>query len=224
VRQLNQEVPRRLAPILDSLVEEEPVIALHGPRSVGKSTLLRRLAESRGVEVLDLDDPAVRDAVTASPGLAVSGTDLVCIDEYQHVPALLDALKAKLNANGSAPGTAVITGSTRQDAIPRTAQTLTGRLHSITIWPLSQGEIDSNREGMLSGLSDDSDGFVAARTQSATTRAEYVQRVCRGGLPLAGDEAGRLGTAGSTTTSVSRSNATPQSWSRSNSGNFSVLS
>ena len=183
--QLTQDVPRRLAPILDSLVDEEPVIALHGPRSVGKSTLLRSLAASRGVEVLDLDDPAVRDAASASPALAVSGTGLVCIDEYQQVPVLLDALKAKLNANGSAPGTAVLTGSTRQDAIPRTAQALTGRLHSMTIWPLSQGELDQSHEVLLSGLCADPDTFVAARTHSTTTRAEYVDRVCSGGLPLA---------------------------------------
>lgn len=182
---LNQEVPRRLAPMLDRLVEEEPVIALHGPRSVGKSTLLRGLAASRGVEVLDLDDPAVRDAAAASPGLAVSGSGLVCIDEYQHVPALLDALKAKLKANGSAPGTAVLTGSTRQDAIPRAAQALTGRLHSITSWPLSQGELDQSHEELVSGLSVDPDASVAARTQSSTTRADYVERVCAGGLPLA---------------------------------------
>lgn len=174
-----------MAPILDTLVDEEPVIALHGPRSVGKSTLLRSLAASRGVEVLDLDDPAIREAASASPGLAVSGPGLVCIDEYQHVPALLDALKAKLNANGSAPGTAVLTGSTRQDALPRTAQALTGRLHSMTIWPLSQGELDQREEGLLSGLSADPDTFVAAWSRSTTTRAEYVERVCAGGLPLA---------------------------------------
>ena len=174
-----------VAPILDSLVDEEPVIALRGPRSVGKSTLLHSLAASRGVEVVDLDDPAVREAAAASPGLAVAGPNLVCIDEYQHVPALLDALKAKLNANGSAPGTAVFTGSTRQDAIPRGAQALTGRLHSMTIWPLSQGELDLSHEGLLTGLQADPDSFVAARNHSTTTRAEYVERVCAGGLPLA---------------------------------------
>lgn len=134
---------------------------------------------------MDLDDPAVREAAAASPALAVSGPGLVCIDEYQHVPALLDALKAKLNANGSAPVTAVLTGSTRQDAIPRTAQALTGRLHSMTIWPLSQGELDQSQEELLTGLSADPDAFVAARTLSSTSRAEYVERVCAGGLPLA---------------------------------------
>lgn len=182
---LDQEVPRRLAPILDARVALEPVIALHGPRSVGKSTLLRNLAAGRGVEVLDLDDPAVRQAAASSPGLAVSGAGLVCIDEYQHVPALLDALKAKLNANGSASGTAVLTGSTRQDAVPRTAQALTGRFHLMTIWPLSQGELDRGADGLLTGLSTDPGAFVAARSRSTTNREDYVARVCAGGLPLA---------------------------------------
>lgn len=181
-----QEVlPRRLTPILDQLVTEEPVIALHGPRSVGKSTLLRRLAEMRGVEILDLDDPAVRDAAAASPSLAASGPGLTCIDEYQHVPELLDALKARLNANGSAVGTAVLTGSTRQDSLPRTAQALTGRLHSMIVWPLSQGEIGGTREDLIERLRDDPETAVAAQPVSSTTRRAYIDRICAGGLPLA---------------------------------------
>lgn len=178
-------LPRRLVPILDRLVSEEPVIALHGPRSVGKSTLLRGLADLRGVDVLDLDNPAVRDAAASSPNLAVSGPGLACIDEYQHVPELLDALKARLNENGSAAGTAVITGSTRQDALPRTAQSLTGRMHSLTVWPLSQGEIGGTREDLIERLRTDPDATVADQPRSATDRSSYIERVCAGGLPLA---------------------------------------
>jgi dephospho-CoA kinase len=50
--------------MLARLVAEESVIALHGPRSVGKSTVLRILAQAHGVEVIDLDDIDTRDAVT----------------------------------------------------------------------------------------------------------------------------------------------------------------
>lgn len=58
-------------------------MALHGPRSVGKTTLLSDFADTRNVEVLDLDDPAILDAVVANTTLAVSGPTPVCIDEYQ---------------------------------------------------------------------------------------------------------------------------------------------
>jgi predicted AAA+ superfamily ATPase len=176
---------RRLSPILDALAHVEPVIALHGPRSVGKSTLLRNFAASRGVPVLDLDDNAVRDSVLANPSLAIGEHTPVCLDEYQRAPDVLDAIKARLNREGTLPGTAVLTGSTRHDALPRTAQALTGRLHVMTIWPLSQGEIDGTIEDLVTALRDDPVEAVAAHPSSTTTRTEYIERVCAGGLPLA---------------------------------------
>ncbi len=50
------------------------------------------------------------------------------IDEYQHVPEVLDTIKAELNRD-LRPGRFVITRSTRYDALPLAAQSLTGRLH-----------------------------------------------------------------------------------------------
>ncbi|MEO8107231.1 MAG: ATP-binding protein [Actinomycetes bacterium] len=176
---------RRISPILDALATVEPVIAIHGPRAVGKSTLLAVFAATRDVPVLDLDDLAVRDAVVINPTFAVGSEAPVCIDEYQRAPDVLDAIKARLNREGSLPGTAVITGSTRQDALPRTAQALTGRVHAVTIWPLSQGEISGVNEDLLAALRDDPHGAVTAHPASVTTRVEYVDRVVAGGFPLA---------------------------------------
>jgi predicted AAA+ superfamily ATPase len=171
--------------MLTRLITEESVIALHGPRSVGKSTVLRILAEAHGVEVIDLDDLRIRDAVAGNPTLLTGGETPLCIDEYQRVPDVLDAIKARLNQEGSRPGVAVITGSTRQDALPRTAQALTGRLHLVTIWPLSQGELTGSQENLLEALHTDPAMAVAHHSTSSTSREEYVARVCAGGLPLA---------------------------------------
>ncbi len=176
---------RRLSKLLEALSAEEPVIALHGPRSVGKSTLLREFAAARDVPVIDLDDAAVRDLVVANPTAAVSQHTPVCLDEYQWAPDLLGAIKARLNREGTLPGTAVLTGSTRQDALPRTAQALTGRLHIMTIWPLSQGELGGTFETLLPDLRNDPVAAVASHPSSTTTRSEYIARVCAGGFPLA---------------------------------------
>lgn len=178
-------VPRRISDLLAEQVQTEPVIALHGPRSVGKSTVLRAFAEGVGAAVIDLDDVEVREALQGNLGASVRGGSPVCIDEYQRVPDVLDALKARLNREGSLPGTAVITGSTRQDALPATAQALTGRLHSLVIWPLSQGEIGGVRENLLESLRHDVGAVVSAVPLSSMTRPEYVDRVCAGGMPLA---------------------------------------
>lgn len=178
-------VKRRVSVLVAQQAQIEPVIALHGPRSVGKSTVLRGLAQDAGVSVIDLDDIEVREAVRGNLAAAVRADAPLCIDEYQRVPEILDALKARLNREGSLPGTAIITGSTRHDALPATAQALTGRLHSQVIWPLSQGEIGGVREDLVEALADDPEALVAALPTSTTTREEYVDRVCSGGMPLA---------------------------------------
>jgi predicted AAA+ superfamily ATPase len=91
--QLQGVVDRRVSSILTALTREEPGIALHGPRSVGKSTVLRAFAADCGVPVVDLDDPLVLEAVRSSPASAAGEQTPVCLDEYQHAPELLDALK-----------------------------------------------------------------------------------------------------------------------------------
>ncbi len=179
------EVARRVSARLNELVQVEPVVALHGPRSVGKSTVLRRFADGVGGSVVDLDDVEVREAVAGNLAAVVAGATPLCVDEYQRVPEILDSIKARLNREGSLPGTAVLTGSTRQDALPSTAQALTGRLHSLTIWPFSQGELGGVRENLLEGLAEDPASAVAQIPVSTTTREDYVDRVCAGGLPLA---------------------------------------
>lgn len=180
-----QMIERRILSLVSALLSEEPVIALQGPRAVGKTTLLRRVADAHGVDVIDLDDPATRGAVADDPALFVSGPAPVCIDEYQHVPELLDAIKTELNRDAR-PGRFVITGSTRHDALPTAAQSLTGRLHRMTIYPFSQGEIAGTREQFLDVLLDNAPA-LATPTPSSATRDDYIDRIAVGGFPMALD-------------------------------------
>lgn len=176
-------ISRRIERVARARLRDEPVIALQGPRAVGKTTLLRALAAAYGVEVIDLDDLATRAAVSADPGTFVAGRPPVCIDEYQHVPVVLDAIKAELNRDGS-PGRYAITGSTRHDALPRAAQALTGRLHLMAVYPFSQGEIAGVEENFVEAFFADPAATVTAEP-SPTSKAEYVARVVGGGFPSA---------------------------------------
>jgi predicted AAA+ superfamily ATPase len=160
------------------------VLLLEGPRSVGKSTLLRQLADAAGASVLDLDDLTTRDAVLADPALFVGGDAPVFIDEYQKVPVVLDAIKAELNRD-TRPGRFVLTGSARHDALPPAAQALTGRLSTLPVYPLSQHEIVDGQTLLLEQLFDDAEEAVAARPTSTTPREEYMERIAAGGFPLA---------------------------------------
>lgn len=77
----------------------------------------------------------------------------------------------------------MLTGSTRFDALPRAAQSLTGRIHFVPILPFSQGELAGVHEDFL-------DVALTDPTRSSTgpgtglTRTEYAERVCAGGMPI----------------------------------------
>lgn len=180
---LSETRHRFLEAVARRRLDEEPVIVLNGPRTAGKSTLLRVLAEATGGHLVDLDDLATRNAVATDPGLFVSGPSPVLIDEFQHVPDVLDAIKAELNRD-LRPGRFVLTGSTRYLALPRAAQALTGRVHVMTLWPLSQGEIAGRRETFLQHLLSDPAALVR-EPPAEIRRDDYDARVLAGGFPLA---------------------------------------
>lgn len=164
-------------------MSETAVLALQGARSVGKSTVLSGIAAGYGVGIIDLDDPAQVELVSASPVDFVVGPAPVCVDEYQRAPELLQAIKAELNRQHE-PGRFVLTGSTRFDSLPRVTQTLTGRIQFLDILPFSQGELDGTREDFLDVVLSEPDLVINSR-RSVTTREEYAERVCRGGMPVA---------------------------------------
>lgn len=182
-KQHTVEIPRRIVEVAKDRMEEDLVIAIHGPRSVGKSTVLRRLARECNADIVDLDDLATRDAFTADPSLFVSQGTSLFLDEYQQVPESLDAIKAELNRS-SIPGRFVITGSTRHDTLPPAAQALTGRLHILDLLPLSQGEMVGVRENFLEIVLRNPNAAIKSNAQGLT-RSDYIERVCAGGFPLA---------------------------------------
>lgn len=176
------EIVRHLEDVVRDRLRSAPVLVLHGPRTVGKSTLLRRVADAHGRPVSDLDDLAVRQAADDAPAFFVQGEPPVFIDEFQHVPELLDAIKAELNLVLTA-GRYVLAGSTSYLTLPRAAQSLTGRVEVLTVWPFSQGELRGVRETFVERLVDDP-GALIDHGQSASTRLDYARRVLRGGFPI----------------------------------------
>lgn len=156
---------------------------LTGPRTVGKSTLLAGLGREFDRTVFDLDQPDARAAAAADPGFLVSGREPVLIDEFQHAPEVLDAIKAELNRD-TRPGRFVLTGSTRYTVLPQAAQSLTGRAHVIHVLPLSQGELDGRRERFIELVWQGLERLLATAPVRPCTRDEYVNRVLAGGFPM----------------------------------------
>jgi uncharacterized protein len=175
--------PRRLLDVVRRRMADEPVVILTGPRTVGKSTLLAELGREFGRPTFDLDRPDTRAAATADPGFLVSGPEPVLIDEFQHAPEVLDAIKAELNRD-TRPGRFVLTGSTRYTLLPQAAQSLTGRAHIINVLPLSQGELHGHWERFIDLLWRDPERILTIAASSTCTRDEYMDRILAGGFPM----------------------------------------
>jgi len=131
---------------------------------------------------MDLDRADYLQLAQNSPSSVADEDTPVLIDEYQKAPSLLDAIKARLNREAR-PGMFVLAGSASYDSLPRGTPALTGRLQRLPIMPLTQTEIDATSNDLIARAFA---GEVQHSSRPATTsRAGYVERVMRGGMPLA---------------------------------------
>ncbi len=174
-------VPRRAAPAITDALADTRVVLVNGARQAGKSTLVRAVAGQRAAEWRDLDLPQDRQSAHQDPIGFVAFPGLMVIDEIQRAPELLLAIKAKVDADPS-PGQFLLTGSSRLLGLRELPDTLPGRMETIELWPFSQGEIDGAPDSFIDAA------FRLGpeiRHESTITRADYADRLVRGGLPEA---------------------------------------
>jgi len=104
-------------------------------RQVGKSTLLRDLLGL--TNLVTLDDEEVRaDAESASKLFLSKYPRPFLIDEVQKVPKLFDAIKSEVDRN-RIPGLFYLSGSQRFSHGELTQESLTGRIATIRLYPLT---------------------------------------------------------------------------------------
>ncbi len=166
--------------LLDAL-SDTPVVLLHGARQTGKSTLAQSLAEGdHPARYLTLDDAALLAAARHDPAGFVAGLhDPVVLDEIQRAPELFPAIKARVHRDRR-PGRFLLTSSANVTLLPRSTESLAGRMALLTLWPLSQGEIEERMEGFVDVV------FAATLpplTEGLPDRSELIRRMLRGGYP-----------------------------------------
>src|SRR5262249_3785901 len=149
-------VKRRLSPAAEAALEASPVTAITGPRTAGKSTLARQIADATGGTLLDLEDPAVRRLAAGDPSAFVRGlAEPVVPGGVQRGPELRAAIKAERKWDRR-PGRYVLTGSARHDVVPELAEYLTGRVELLTLWPFAAAELNGGATSVVDRLFDGS--------------------------------------------------------------------
>lgn len=131
--------PRYAEGAIREALADTRVVAISGPRQAGKTTLARKIA-GRERTFLTLDDAAVLASARRDPNGLVRSLDTAVIDEIQRAPELLLAIKQSVDED-TRPGRFLITGSADLQAIPRTQDSLAGRIEVVPLFPLAQAEI-----------------------------------------------------------------------------------
>jgi uncharacterized protein len=106
---------------------------------------------------------------------------MMVIDEIQRVPELLLPIKVQVD-NDARPGRYLLTGSARVLGLRALPDALPGRMETIELWPFSQGEIDEAPDGFIDAIFAHGGNL---RHSSHVSRAEYADRIVRGGFPEA---------------------------------------
>ena len=119
-------------------------VSIVGARQCGKTTL-GRLLPHENVIVRSLDNAMFLQSAKEDPEGFVrhaKGTTLF-IDEIQKAPLLLSAIKGQVDSS-NAPGQFLLTGSANLHSLPDATESLAGRLHSVRLRTLAEGEIRGN--------------------------------------------------------------------------------
>jgi predicted AAA+ superfamily ATPase len=180
---MTADLRRSCTAIAEEYLSVFRVVILNGPRQSGKTTLLRHLRERHGGTLFNLDDEQVLQAATGDPvAFAGSGVEPRFIDEIQRGgDALVRAVKADVDA-APHPGRYVLAGSTRFLTTPGLSESLAGRAGVVDVWPFSQGEFDGRSDSFIDRVFGDP-GSLMTMSRPVSDRADYFQRVCRGGFP-----------------------------------------
>lgn len=118
-----------------------PVLLVTGPRQVGKSTMLQKLAEPART-VVTLDDLDVRLLAKTDPGLFMQRyRPPVIIDEIQYAPELLPYIKMEADKS-QANGGWWLTGSQPLHLMEKVSESLAGRVGIVNLLGLSTSEIE----------------------------------------------------------------------------------
>lgn len=171
---------RTIEPTIRKINETFPVLIVTGPRQVGKTTLLTKMAE-KGRKFVSLDNPTIRAFAKNDPELFIQRyAPPVLIDEVQYAPELFDYIKIYVDQEKRC-GDFWLTGSQTFRMMKHVTESLAGRAGIVQMLGLSNNEI----RGMSSSpFRVDIPELMQRMTQIAPmTLSETYTRIFRGSMP-----------------------------------------
>ncbi len=130
---------RNIAPRLQQLARQYPVITLTGPRQSGKTTLARALFPDK--PYVTLENPDTRRFATDDPrGFLNQYAQGAILDEIQRTPELPSYIQGMVDADAR-QGRFILTGSQQFELMTQVTQSLAGRTAVLRLLPFTLAEV-----------------------------------------------------------------------------------
>lgn len=136
---------------MDIAVRRSPVVALLGPRQVGKTTLARDWAASRSGDrspprYVDLESPSDRAMLSDPLAFFDANADrLLVLDEIHRLPGLFPTLRGVIDERrrqGRRGAQFIVLGSASLELLAQASESLAGRIEYLELAPLQPDEIE----------------------------------------------------------------------------------
>ena len=158
------------------------VVLVTGARQVGKTTMLKKLADGTDRTYVSLDDIMARELAQSDPALFFQKyKPPVIIDEVQYAPQLFERIKVICDSSEEY-GQFWLTGSQQYDMMKNVRETLAGRIGILSLYSLSQRE----KSGIIFDEPLDFSFEELCKRQNKTNPnniSDVFEHIWRGGMP-----------------------------------------
>ena len=157
-------------------------VMVTGARQVGKSTMLKHLAQDTGRVYVSMDDADVRELANRDPKLFFQMYQPpLLIDEVQKAPALFEQIKILCDESDER-GRFWLTGSQSKKLMKQAGDSLAGRISILKMYSLSEKELDGRPNDIpedysLSSL------IQRSRSHPENNILDVYTRIWEGGMP-----------------------------------------
>ena len=137
-------------------LEQNPVVAILGPRQIGKTTLAHEIAKKHRSIYLDLENPEDMQKLTdPAHYLGLHADKLVILDEVQRYPDLFMSLRGIIDtrrSEGRGNSRFLVLGSATNELLKQSSESLAGRIHYAELAGLNPLEIEKPEGAPLQQL------------------------------------------------------------------------
>lgn len=186
-------IDRKIKQNVEKALNRQAVVALIGPRQVGKTTLALEVAKTHPSLYLDLESSKDRAKLSAPDLFFAEHKDkLIILDEIHRLPEIFPELRGIVDEQrreGNRTGQFLILGSAAIELLNQSSETLAGRIEYVNMGPINLCELEGSKNNLnalwLRGGFPDS--FLAADNEdSFSLRESFIQTYLERDVPMFG--------------------------------------